>query len=147
RWKELNAISSAPLLPPPLHKQLTMDELRINGERLWAALLELAQIGATAKGGVERLALTDLDKQCRDLVVGWGREAGMSITIDQNGTVFMRRDGVDITWPPLMTGSNIDTQTTRGKFDGKYGVLVGLEVLRTLNDLKIKTQAPIEVVF
>jgi N-carbamoyl-L-amino-acid hydrolase len=72
-----------------------MDELRINGERLWASLMELAKIGATPKGGVKRLALTDLDKQGRDLVVGWGREAGMSITVDQIGNVFMRRDGTN----------------------------------------------------
>lgn len=124
-----------------------MTELRINGERLWDSLMELARIGATAKGGVKRLALTDLDKQGRDLVVRWGREAGMSITIDQIGNVFMRRDGVDNTLPPVMTGSHIDTQPTGGKFDGNYGVLAGLEVVRTLNDLKIRTQAPIEVAF
>ena len=124
-----------------------MDELRINGGRLWAALMELAKIGATPKGGVKRLALTDLDKQGRDLVVGWGREAGMSITVDQIGNVFMRRDGTDNSLPPVMTGSHIDTQPTGGKFDGNYGVLAGLEVVRTLNDLKIKTQAPIEVAF
>ena len=124
-----------------------MDALRINGERLWAALMELARIGATPKGGVKRLALTDLDKEGRDLVVGWGREAGMSITVDQIGNVFMRRDGVDNTLPPVMTGSHIDTQPTGGKFDGNYGVLAGLEVVRTLNDLQIKTRAPIEVAF
>ncbi len=124
-----------------------MTEPRINGERLWDSLMELAQIGATAKGGVKRLALTDLDKEGRDLVVRWGREAGMSITIDQIGNVFMRRDGVDNTLPPVMTGSHIDTQPTGGKFDGNYGVLAGLEVVRTLNDLKIKTRAPIEVAF
>jgi len=124
-----------------------MDDLRINGERLWAALMELAQIGATVKGGVKRLALTDLDKQGRDLVVRWGREAGMSITIDQIGNVFMRRDGTDNTLPPVMTGSHIDTQPTGGKFDGNYGVLAGLEVVRTLNDLNIKTRSPIEVAF
>ena len=124
-----------------------MTELRINGDRLWDSLMELAQIGATAKGGVKRLALTDLDKQGRDLVVRWGREAGMSITIDQIGNVFMRRDGVDNSLPPVMTGSHIDTQPTGGKFDGNYGVLAGLEVVRTLNDLNIRTQAPIEVAF
>ena len=124
-----------------------MDDLRINGERLWAALMELAQIGATAKGGVKRLALTDLDKQGRDLVVRWGTDAGMSITIDQIGNVFMRRDGTDNTLPPVMTGSHIDTQPTGGKFDGNYGVLAGLEVVRTLNDLNIKTRSPIEVAF
>jgi len=125
----------------------SIDNLRINGVRLWDALMELAQIGATAKGGVKRLALTDLDKQGRDLVVRWGREAGMSITIDQIGNVFMRRDGEDNSLPPVMTGSHIDTQPTGGKFDGNYGVLAGLEVVRTLNDLHIKTRAPIEVAF
>jgi N-carbamoyl-L-amino-acid hydrolase len=124
-----------------------MSELRINGARLWAALMELAQIGATAKGGVKRLALTDLDKQGRDLVVGWGRAAGMSVTIDQIGNVFMRRDGRNNALPPIMTGSHIDTQPTGGKFDGNYGVLAGLEVVRTLNDANIQTEAPIEVAF
>ena len=124
-----------------------MDELRINGDRLWAALMELAKIGATQKGGVKRLALTDLDKQGRDLVVGWGKEAGLSITVDQIGNVFMRREGTNNALPPVVTGSHIDTQPTGGKFDGNYGVLAGLEVVRTLNDLKIKTEAPIEVAF
>ncbi|MES2075801.1 MAG: Zn-dependent hydrolase [Pseudomonadota bacterium] len=124
-----------------------MSELRINGARLWAALMELAQIGATAKGGVKRLALTDLDKQGRDLVVGWGRAAGMSVTVDQIGNVFMRRDGRNNALPPIMTGSHIDTQPTGGKFDGNYGVLAGLEVVRTLNDANIQTEAPIEVAF
>ena len=124
-----------------------MDELRINGQRLWDALMELAQIGATPKGGVKRLALTDLDRQGRDLVVGWGKAAGMSVTVDQIGNVFMRREGRNPALPPVMTGSHIDTQPTGGKFDGNYGVLAGLEVVRTLNDLNIATEAPIEVAF
>ena len=124
-----------------------MSEMRINGERLWASLMELAKIGATEKGGVKRLTLTDLDKQGRDLVIGWARDAGLSITVDQIGNVFMRRDGTNNALPPVMTGSHIDTQPTGGKFDGNYGVLAGLEVIRTLNDLKIKTEAPIEVAF
>lgn len=124
-----------------------MTELRISGDRLWASLMELAKIGATEKGGVKRLALTDLDKQGRDLVVGWAKEAGMSITIDQIGNVFMRRDGTNNALPPIMTGSHIDTQPTGGKFDGNYGVLAGIEVVRTLNDHGVKTEAPIEVAF
>ena len=124
-----------------------MDELRINGQRLWDALMELARIGATPKGGVKRLALTDLDRQGRDLVVGWGKAAGMSVTVDQIGNVFMRREGRNPSLPPVMTGSHIDTQPTGGKFDGNYGVLAGLEVVRTLNDLNIATEAPIEVAF
>ena len=124
-----------------------MTEARINGSRLWASLMELAQIGATPKGGVKRLALTDLDRQGRDLVVGWGRAAGMSVTVDQIGNVFMRREGRNPSLPPVMTGSHIDTQPTGGKFDGNYGVLAGLEVVRTLNELNIQTEAPIEVAF
>ncbi len=124
-----------------------ISSLRINGERLWASLMELAQIGATPKGGVCRLTLTDLDKQGRDLVTRWAREAGMSVTIDKIGNVFMRRPGRNNALPPIMTGSHIDTQPTGGKFDGNYGVLAGIEVVRTLNDYRLETEAPIEVAF
>jgi len=120
---------------------------RINGGRLWQSLMDLARIGATAKGGVCRLALTSLDREGRDQVVQWAREAGMSITVDRIGNVFMRRAGRDDSLPPIVTGSHIDTQPTGGKFDGNYGVLAGLEVVRTLNDHGIQTEAPIEVVF
>lgn len=123
------------------------ENLRINGDRLWASLMELAGVGRTAKGGVCRLALTDLDKQGRDLVLGWARDAGMSVTIDKIGNAFMRRPGRNNRLPPIMTGSHIDTQPTGGKFDGNYGVLAGLEVVRTLNDHGIETEAPIEVAF
>ncbi|MGE8494043.1 MULTISPECIES: Zn-dependent hydrolase [Comamonas] len=122
-------------------------QLRINGDRLWASLMELAQIGATAKGGVCRLALTDLDRQGRDLVTRWAQEAGMTVTIDKIGNGFMRRPGRNNSLPPIMTGSHIDTQPTGGKFDGNYGVLAGIEVVRTLNDHGIETEAPIEVAF
>lgn len=125
----------------------TLTELRINGPRLWDSLMELAKIGATPKGGVCRLTLTDLDKQGRDLVLGWARAAGMTVTIDQIGNGFMRRPGRNNSLPPIVTGSHIDTQPTGGKFDGNYGVLAGLEVVRTLNDHGIQTEAPIEVAF
>ena len=125
----------------------TIDSLRVNGERLWASLMELAQIGATPKGGVCRLTLTDLDKQGRDLVLRWAKEAGMTVTIDKIGNGFMRRAGRNNSLPPIVTGSHIDTQPTGGKFDGNYGVLAGLEVVRTLNDHGIETEAPIEVAF
>ena len=121
-----------------------VDSLRINGERLWASLMELAKIGATEKGGVCRLTLTDLDKQGRDLVLRWAKEAGMGVVIDKIGNGFMRRPGRNNSLPPIMTGSHIDTQPTGGKFDGNYGVLAGIEVVRTLNDLGIQTEAPIE---
>lgn len=124
-----------------------MNELRINGARLWQSLMDLAAIGATEKGGVKRLALTDLDRQGRDLVVRWGREAGLEVTVDQIGNVFMRREGRNPALFPIVTGSHVDTQPTGGKFDGNYGVLAGLEVVRTLNDMGIQTEAPIEVAF
>ncbi|QPF73406.1 Zn-dependent hydrolase [Roseateles sp. DAIF2] len=124
-----------------------IDKLRVNGGRLWASLMELAQIGATEKGGVCRLALTSLDQQGRDLVTRWAREAGLTVTVDKIGNAFMRRPGRNNALPPVMTGSHIDTQPTGGKFDGNYGVLAGLEVVRTLNDHGIETEAPIEVAF
>ena len=126
---------------------VALRDLRINSDRLWASLMELAQIGATAKGGVKRLALSDLDKQGRDLVVSWGKQAGMTVTVDKIGNVFMRRAGRNAALPPVMSGSHIDTQPTGGKFDGNYGVLAALEVVRTLNDHQIQTEAPIEVAF
>jgi N-carbamoyl-L-amino-acid hydrolase len=118
----------------------------INSERLWQSLMDLAQLGATAKGGVCRLALTDLDRQARDLFVQWCQEAGCSVSIDAIGNIFARRPGRDPQRAPVMTGSHIDTQPTGGKFDGCFGVMAGLEVIRTLNDLDLQTDAPLEVV-
>ena len=123
-----------------------LSALRIDGSRLWEALMTLARLGATPKGGVCRLALTDLDRQARDLVSGWARAEGMTVSVDQIGNIFMRRPGRDATLAPVVTGSHIDTQPTGGKFDGNYGVLAGLEVVRTLNQHGIETDAPLEVV-
>ena len=120
--------------------------LTINGARLWDSLMAMAQIGATPKGGVCRLALTDLDRQGRDLFVAWAKEAGCTIAVDRMGNVFARRAGRDDTLAPVVTGSHADSQPTGGKFDGIYGVLGGLEVIRTLNDHRIETERPIEVV-
>ena len=125
---------------------LTRGNLRINGERLWDSLMEMARIGATEKGGNCRLALTDLDREGRDLFVRWCEEAGCSIRVDKMGNIFARRAGRNDTLPPVMTGSHLDTQPTGGRFDGVYGVLAGLEVLRSLNDLKLETEHPIECV-
>lgn len=118
---------------------------RINGERLWQSLMELARIGATRKGGVARLALTDLDREARQWVIARANEMGMSVTIDRIGNIFMRRPGRDARRSPVMSGSHIDTQPNGGKFDGNYGVLAALEVVRTLNDHAIETEAPVEV--
>ena len=119
--------------------------LRTDGARLWQSLMDLARIGGTPKGGVCRIALTDLDRQGRDLFTQWAREAGCSIRVDAIGNIFARRAGADDSLPPVMTGSHIDTQPTGGKFDGNYGVMAGLEVVRTLNDSGVRTRAPIEV--
>ena len=117
----------------------------INAQRLWDSLMQLAGIGATKKGGVCRLALSDLDGEARALFIGWCKEAGCSVKVDAIGNIFARRPGQDAHAPAVVTGSHIDTQPSGGKFDGNYGVLAGLEVVRTLNDLRLKTRAPIEV--
>nr|WP_223182449.1 Zn-dependent hydrolase [Pseudomonas proteolytica] len=119
---------------------------RVNGERLWDSLMEMAQIGGTPKGGVSRLALTDEDRRGRDLFVVWCTAAGCSIRVDAMGNIFARRAGRLDHLAPVLTGSHGDSQPAGGKFDGIYGVLAGLEVLRTLNDLGIETDRPIEVV-
>jgi N-carbamoyl-L-amino-acid hydrolase len=120
--------------------------IKVNGRRLWDSLMTMARIGATPKGGVCRLALTDLDKEGRDLIVSWAKEAGCTVSIDQMGNVFMRRAGRNLEALPVMTGSHADSQPTGGRFDGIYGVLGGLEVIRSLNDRGIETEHPIEVV-
>jgi N-carbamoyl-L-amino-acid hydrolase len=119
--------------------------LRVDGGRLWASLMDLARIGATPKGGVRRLALTDLDRQGRDVVVGWLRETGSRVEIDGAGNIFATRAGRDPAAGVVLTGSHIDTQPSGGKFDGNYGVLAGLEVLRTLEDAKVVTDKPVGV--
>ena len=118
----------------------------VDGERLWRTLGELAEIGATAAGGVARVALTDEDRAGRDRFVGWVRELGCSVHVDQMGNVFARREGADPDRPPVVIGSHLDSQPTGGKYDGAYGVMVGLEVLRVLHDNEVTTAAPVEVV-
>ncbi|WP_343666205.1 Zn-dependent hydrolase [Paraburkholderia tropica] len=124
----------------------TRAALRVNGPRLWDSLERMARIGATPKGGVCRLALTELDRESRDLFVQWAREAGCEIRIDRIGNIFARRAGRDANAAPVLTGSHADTQPTGGRYDGIYGVLGGLEVLRALNDANVQTERPIEVV-
>jgi N-carbamoyl-L-amino-acid hydrolase len=119
--------------------------LEINANRLWQSLMDLAQIGATDKGGVRRLTLTDVDRRGRDQFVAWCRDAGLAVEVDGIGNIFGRRAGTDPAAPPVAMGSHLDSQPSGGKFDGAYGVMAGLEVLRTLNDAGIKTRAPVEV--
>jgi N-carbamoyl-L-amino-acid hydrolase len=123
-----------------------LTNLQIDGTRLWDSLMEMAKIGATSKGGCNRLTLTDLDRQARELFARWCTDAGCKMSVDQMGNMFARRAGADESLPPVMIGSHLDTQPTGGKFDGVLGVLGGLEVLRTLKDLGIATRHPIEVV-
>ena len=122
-----------------------MQNMNVKGDRLWESLMEMAKIGATEKGGCCRLALTDLDREGRDLFSSWCKEAGCTIKVDKMGNIFARREGTRDDLPPVMTGSHLDTQPTGGKYDGVYGVLAGLEVLRTLNDFDVTTEHPVEV--
>ncbi|MBD1558579.1 Zn-dependent hydrolase [Vibrio sp. S9_S30] len=121
-----------------------MKNLEVNTQRLWNSLMEMGEIGGTKKGGCCRLALTDLDKQARDLFISWCKEAGCTVRIDKMGNVFARRRGKHDHLPPVVMGSHIDTQPTGGKFDGVYGVLAALEVIRTLNEHDIETEYPVE---
>ncbi len=120
--------------------------LLTNRDRLWDSLMSMAEVGPGTEGGSRRLALTDEDLAGRELFISWCREAGCRIGIDQMGNIFARREGTDPDAAPVMTGSHLDTQPHGGKFDGVYGVLAGLEVIRSLNDMNIQTRAPVEVV-
>ncbi|HEY1855986.1 Zn-dependent hydrolase [Acidocella sp.] len=119
---------------------------RIDGARLWDTLMEIAKIGATPKGGVKRITLSAEDRQGRQLFQGWCEAVGLKVRVDSMGNMFARREGRDATRPPVLLGSHLDSQPTGGKFDGALGVIAGLEVMRTLHDLHIVTEAPIELV-
>jgi beta-ureidopropionase / N-carbamoyl-L-amino-acid hydrolase len=136
--RTLSPASAAPDLAAPA-------ALQVDGARLWHRLMELARIGATDKGGVCRVALTDADRQGRALFAQWARELGCTLRMDAIGNLFARRAGLQDDLPAVATGSHLDTQPTGGKFDGNYGVLAGLEVLATLQDAGLRTRAPLEV--
>ncbi|MCZ8132243.1 MAG: Zn-dependent hydrolase [Steroidobacteraceae bacterium] len=124
----------------------TARPLTTDGDRLWRSLMDMAEIGATTAGGSNRLALTDADKAGRDLFVRWCRDVGCSVEVDAIGNIFARREGVRPGAAPVLIGSHLDTQATGGRFDGVYGVLAALEVIRTLNDAGVHTEFPIEAV-
>ena len=119
---------------------------RIDGQRLWSTLMAMAEIGATPKGGVKRLTLTDVDRRGRDRFCDWCRELGLAIRVDEIGNIFARREGRDPARLPVLMGSHLDSQPSGGKFDGALGVIAGLEVMRSLNELGLITEAPIELV-
>ena len=125
---------------------MTLSNLRINIDRLAASIEDLAEIGAIAGGGVCRMALTDEDRQGRDMVVKWMHELGLEVTVDQIGNVIGIRAGQE-SGKPVMTGSHIDTVASGGRYDGNLGVLAGLEVIATLNEAEITTRKPIGVGF
>jgi beta-ureidopropionase / N-carbamoyl-L-amino-acid hydrolase len=117
----------------------------IDGGRLWSSLMELARIGATPKGGVRRVTLTPADREGRERFALWCREAGLELRVDAIGNMFARRAGKDAGAAPVVMGSHLDTQPNGGRFDGAYGVMAGLEVVRALNDAGITTRTPLEV--
>ena len=119
--------------------------MRINGQRLWDSLMEMAKIGPGVRGGNNRQTLTDADSEGRHLFQKWCEAAGMTMSVDEMGTMFATRAGTDPDALPVYVGSHLDTQPTGGKYDGVLGVLGGLELIRTLNDLDIKTKHPIVV--
>ncbi|MFJ3799042.1 M20 family metallo-hydrolase [Streptomyces sp. NPDC090088] len=126
------------------------DKITVNGDRLWRSLTDLAEIGAydderTGLRGVNRLALTDADATGRRQVIAWMEDAGLSVRVDRMGNVYGRREGIDPTAAPVLTGSHIDSVATAGAFDGCLGVLGGIEVVRTLNERGIRTRRSIEV--
>ena len=120
--------------------------LRIDGDRLWSTLAETARFGATAKGGLCRLALSEEDAQVRRWFVAACEAAGCTVTVDELGNIFARREGSDPALAPIAIGSHLDTQPTGGRFDGILGVLAGLELIRTLNDEGLATRHPIEII-
>lgn len=125
---------------------MDLNNLRINGKRLQSALEQMAKIGATPAGGVQRLTLSDEDKKARDLFVKWLKELDLKITIDEMGNIFGRQPGRNDNLAPVMSGSHIDSQPKGGRFDGILGVMGALEVMRTLHENKVKTERPFVIV-
>lgn len=120
--------------------------MKINSERLWDSLMEMAKIGPGVAGGNNRQTLTDDDAKGRVLFQDWCEAAGCTMGLDQMGNMFARREGTDPDALPVYVGSHLDTQPTGGKYDGVLGVLAGLEIIRMLNDLNVKTRHPIVIV-
>ena len=125
---------------------MDLNQLRVNGKRLRESLEQMAKIGATSGGGVQRLTLSDEDKQARDLFVNWLKELKLEITIDEMGNIFGKRSGKNNDLAPVMSGSHIDSQPKGGRFDGILGVMGPLEVLRTLHENNIETERPFVIV-
>lgn len=119
--------------------------MKIDGDRLWDSLMEMARIGPGVAGGNNRQTLTDVDAEGRRLFQGWCEDAGMTMSVDRMGNMFMRHEGTEPDLDPVYIGSHLDTQPTGGKYDGVLGVLAGLEVIRSVRDMGLKTRRPIVV--
>ena len=122
------------------------DNMKVDGDRLWDSLMEMAKIGPGIAGGNNRQTLTDADAEGRALFRSWCEEAGMTMGLDRMGNMFMRHEGEDPELDPVYIGSHLDTQPTGGKYDGVLGVLAGLEVIRSIRDMRIRTRRPVVVV-
>lgn len=120
--------------------------MRVNAERLWQMLMEMAKIGATDKGGNTRLALSDQDIFGRSLLLEWARKINLSVHYDEIGNLILRRSGQNDTESPIVMGSHLDTQPKGGRFDGIYGVLAGMEVMQRLTEENITTYHPLELI-
>ena len=120
--------------------------ISINSDRLWDSLMTMAKIGPGIAGGNNRQTVTVEDGEARKLLQKWSEDAGMTMKVDELGSMFFKREGTDKNALPVVIGSHLDTQPTGGKYDGVLGVLAGLEIVRTLNDLNIQTKHPILVV-
>ncbi|MGI9379114.1 MAG: Zn-dependent hydrolase [Methyloligellaceae bacterium] len=122
------------------------ENLKLNGDRLWEMIHELAKIGPGIAGGNNRQTVTDEDAEARKLFQNWCEDEGLTMGVDEMGSMFMRREGTDPDALPVYVGSHLDTQPTGGRYDGVLGVLAGLEIVRTLNELDIHTKHPIIIV-
>ncbi|MET0679505.1 MAG: Zn-dependent hydrolase [Burkholderiales bacterium] len=120
--------------------------IRINEARFWRTVERSGAIGPGRPGGLSRLALSDADRGMRDQFVAWCREGGYAVTVDRVGNIFAQRGGTEAGLPPVLIGSHLDTQVNGGRYDGVVGVLAGLEALRTLDDHRVRTRRPLEVV-
>jgi N-carbamoyl-L-amino-acid hydrolase len=116
--------------------------MNIDRRRLEQSIQELGNIGATPRGGLTRLALSDEDKRGRDWMVARMQEAGLRVSVDRMGNIFGERSGAEAL-PPVMMGSHVDSVPTGGKYDGQLGVLCGLETIRALDTHKIRTRHPV----
>ena len=124
----------------------TETNISINQDRLWDSLMTMAKIGPGIAGGNNRQTVTLEEGEARNLLQKWSEEAGMTMKVDELGSMFLKREGTDKNALPVVIGSHLDTQPTGGKYDGVLGVLAGLEIIRTLNDLNIQTKHPIMIV-